>query len=207
MSCFIGYAKWSIIEKVQEVFIVKKWTVCILSALLLAGCSNNSAAISSVANSTAAVSQGGETANSAEDINMVNPWTEVANVEEAAKEAGLQEFAVPEIPAVVDTVTQEDATISFMENIAEVSYSNDDNELVIRKGNGTEDVSGVYSDYSEQRDIDVNGMLVHVSETQGTIHIATWSDGENAYSLTYNIMYPGKGLSEEQVREIVAGMK
>ena len=141
------------------------------------------------------------------DVNAVNPWQETTTLEDAASQAGLDEFAVGEVENVIEGINAEDATISYMENVAEVTYSNDDNELVIRKGSGTEDVSGVYSDYSEQRDIDVNGMLVHVSGTQGTIHIATWNDGENAYSLVYNIMYPGRGMSEDEVRKIISEMK
>lgn len=105
-----------------------------------------------------------------------NPWQEYKTVAEAAKAAGVS-FAAPDKLG--------DYTLSYvqaMDGIVEVRYEKDGKELSIRKGKGTDDISGDYNTYKNVTEKTINGVTVTLKGNAGGVASAVWTDGENAYA-------------------------
>ena len=124
---------------------------------------------------------------------IANPWSEYVSAAEAAQAAGIP-FAAPE--------TLGGAKISYiqaMNGIAEVRYGT----VSIRKGSGTEDISGDYNIYAEIHAVTVADAEVTLRGNDGKVYGAVWNDG--TYSYAY---YAEDGVTAEaaqaQISEIIA---
>lgn len=90
-------------------------------------------------------------------------------------------------------------SISFLQEmgkLAEARYGDD--KITLRKGAGTDDVSGDYNEYSEEKTLD--GGITAKGEN-GLIKLAVWTDGEYSYSIASS-----DGISEETALELVSLM-
>ncbi len=166
----------------QEVTEMKKlMTVSVLVFVLLAlpGCGSS------------------QQAEEAENTQIPNPWVDYATLEEAAEAAGF-DIAVPDriegypetrIQAVEDSMIQ----VFYME-----SNSDDADSVLIRKGNGTEDISGDYSEYTESTEVTMHGVEVSARGTDGRIFTATWTQDGYAYSISAD-----RGMDQAQVEDLV----
>ena len=188
---------------------MKKMMIAVsTAALLFAGCSkagSSAAAVSSAQNNPGSAAPVQNNDQQQEVVVHENPWTQAEDVSQAVEAAGVEGgFETPD-----QTIEgfEEISEVSYLDDVVEVTYQRDDNDLVIRKGNGNDNVSGVYADYSQQKDVIMDNIIVHMSGVNDTIHIATWTDGDSSYSITYALTNPGHGLTEDEVREIVLSMK
>jgi len=55
--------------------------------------------------------------------------------------------------------------------------------LRIRKANGTDDISGDYNEYKEVNVVKVGDLEVTEKGNDGSISVATWTDGTHSYSI------------------------
>ncbi len=124
---------------------------------------------------------------------IANPWSEYDTVAEAAKAAGV-EFSAPE---KIDGYTI--TLIQAMEGIVDVRYTDGENEITIRKGTGTDDISGDYNTYKNVSEKKINGNIVTLKGNDGGISSASWTDGKNAFSV-----FSEKELSESFMESIIA---
>lgn len=112
------------------------------------------------------------------DSNQIpNPWQEYKTVSEAAKAAGIS-FSAPE--------KFEKYTVSYvqaMDGIVEVRYSNGSNEICVRKGKGTDDISGDYNVYKNVSEKKIGGNNVTFKGNGDGVSSATWTNGTYSYSL------------------------
>ena len=95
---------------------------------------------------------------------LANPWREYVSVAEAAQAAGIP-FAAPE--------TLGGAEISYiqaMNGLAEVRYGT----VSIRKGSGTEDISGDYNEYDTVTESDIDGVKITLSGNGELVSLAVW---------------------------------
>lgn len=117
------------------------------------------------------------------ETGMANPWKEVTSLEEAAAEVGFSMNA----PAAVEGYESKTIRVCVPEGsrIIEVTFRNVNDETVcIRKGEGSEDISGDYNQYDAGGTMDVGGMTVNMRANGESIRVATWQKDGFTYSIT-----------------------
>ncbi len=136
-------------------------------------------------------------AETTESVQIPNPWVDCASLEEAGKLAGFA-FTAPDA-----LEGYPEKYIAAIENeIAEVIFSNEDGaEVCLRKGVGTDDISGDYNvcETTETRTID--GKTLTCKGNDGLVSNATWTDGTYAYSIMSTV-----GMTAEQLRTFVQSL-
>ena len=132
-------------------------------------------------------------------VGIANPWHEAASAQEAAEGAGLESFTPPEYL----TCFPAEPAVSFryMEGLAEADYTDGTRTLTIRKGLGDQDVSGDYTVYPAEWEINHKGLAIRCSGTGETVSLARWAFGGCSWSLTVS---PNEtGLSADEVTSLV----
>lgn len=176
-------------------------TLSALMACSLVACSSSSEATTTPTSTTEATVEPTAEATSSTDQSsgsgMPNPWTTCDSLEDAEKLAGF-EFTLP---------TSEDiqATYSAVEGqLIEVVYDADgDDPLVVRKGVGSDDLSGDYTTYDVEGTLTVGEITVNYKgESEDVIHNAIWTSGDYSYSI-----YSPIGVTTEALSAFVEQVK
>lgn len=132
-----------------------------------------------------------------DNVQLPNPIKEYNTLDEAKKAVAftvLMPDAMPEgyVFAGVSTINDE---------LFQISYKNGDNEILYRTAEGTEDISGDYNVYKNEKSLKIAGIDVTIKGNEGVAK-ATWTkDG-----LTYSI-YADKEISEQDITNIIASIR
>ena len=120
-------------------------------------------------------------------------------LEEAGELAGF-DISVPD--EIDGGYTQ--GTIQAVENeMIQVIYTTEaGEEITLRKGTGTEDISGDYNEYAEENTLDVDGTSVTARGNGGLVYAATWTDGTYTYAITASA-----GLESDSVSALVPSIQ
>lgn len=174
-------------------------TLCALMTFSLVACSSSSEATTTPASTTEATVEPTAEATSSTDQSsgMPNPWTTCDSLEDAEKLAGF-EFTLP-------TDEEVQATYSAVEGqLIEVVYDADgDDPLVVRKGVGSDDLSGDYTTYDVEGTLEVGDITVsYKGESEEVIHNAIWTSGDYSYSI-----YSPIGVTTEALSAFVEQVK
>lgn len=131
-------------------------------------------------------------------IGMPNPFVDCADMDTAAALSGFS-FTVPEsIAGYERTLIQ-----SIDGDLFQIFYENaDGKELLLRKGTGSDDISGDYNKYETVRTDEIAGKEVTLRGNGETVSGAVWTDGDYSYSV-----YAEDGIAESAMTEIVSSMK
>ncbi len=130
---------------------------------------------------------------------IANPYVDCETLEEAGELAGF-DISVPD--EIDGGYTQ--GTIQAVENeMIQVIYTTEaGEEITLRKGTGTEDISGDYNEYAEENTLDVDGTSVTARGSDGLVYAATWTDGTYTYSITASA-----GLESDSVSALVPSIQ
>ena len=135
-------------------------------------------------------------------VGMANPWAEAASAAEAAQGAGLDGFTIPEVFSCFSD--EPTASFLYMDGMAEAILDAGNDHLLLRKGLGSDDISGDYNLYPEERELNWKGLTIHCRGDEGRVRTAWWSFGGNAYSLSFNTLdLTLSGLTDDQVTSLV----
>lgn len=128
------------------------------------------------------------------EASIANPWEEVETIEEAKKNAGF-DINVPE------TVDSKEITYiaSITDETIDVRYGDD--YVSIRKGKGSEDISGDYNEYTVNEEETIDGMNVVEKGEDDVINNVTWTNGDYSYSI-----YSQTGITIETVHTLVSSI-
>ena len=130
-----------------------------------------------------------------ETVGMPNPWTDCKNLNEAEDNVGFS-ITVPEkIDGYTRTMIQ-----TLDKEVIQVFYEKDDQSdstILIRKGIGSDDISGDYNTYNEKTQLDINKHQIMEQGNDGKVMLATWTDA----GYTYSVSTPG--LSESEMENII----
>ena len=129
---------------------------------------------------------------------IANPYVDCETLEEAGELAGF-DISVPD--EIDGGYTQ--GTIQAVENeMIQVIYTTEaGEEITLRKGTGTEDISGDYNEYAEENTLDVDGTSV-TARGDGLVYAATWTDGTYTYAITASA-----GLESDSVSALVPSIQ
>lgn len=82
--------------------------------------------------------------------------------------------------------------------LAQIRYEGENASVLYRKSRGAEDISGDYNLYSQQQDLDIDGITVTLKGDDGLICLATWQTGGFSCSLS-----AAPGLAEQDFRALL----
>ena len=131
-----------------------------------------------------------------DNTQIPNPWQEYKTVSEAAKAAGIS-FSAPE-----KLEGYKVSYVQVMDGIVELRYSNGSNEIRVRKGKGTNDISGDYNVYKNVSEKKIGGNTVTLKGNGDGVSSAVWTDGTYSCSICSE-----NELTNKLVESIVAAMK
>ena len=126
--------------------------------------------------STISISKKADTKD--EDVQIPNPLTEHETLADLAKTVGF-EVTLP----VVDKAYKETAFIDISGETADVRFADGEDTITFRKAKGSDDISGDYNTYNENKTITVKGVSVSVKGNDG-INTATWQKDGFTYSFS-----------------------
>jgi len=90
-----------------------------------------------------------------------------------------------------------------MDSLIEVIYADgkENDQICIRKGSGTKDVSGDYNSYPESEKVTIGNAEVTFKGSSGKVSLAVWTSGDNSYSVY--AAQSGSGIAKAMMTEIV----
>ncbi len=115
---------------------------------------------------------------SKENTQIANPFKDYETMEEAEKAAGF-DMTVPE------TLDKREVTLIQVMNdkMIQVFYGEDEDRVIVRKAEGSEDISGDYTEFGETGTVDVNGAEVTLKGDEGKVKVAIWTAGKYTYAV------------------------
>lgn len=84
----------------------------------------------------------------------------------------------------------------------EVIYQSDTEKLVVRKGAGSQDISGDYQKYETQRTVTVDDRQVTIKGTGNTVAVAIWADNGYTYAVS-----AAPGLETAELSALISGIR
>lgn len=120
-----------------------------------------------------------ETAAASENVQIPNPWVDCKTIEEAEALAGF-DFQLPETPEgyAIENIS------AIKDDIIQVIYQKGEQEICIRKGAGTDDISGDYNVYDTTVTKELTASTATFKGNGGKFSLAIWNDGEYAYAVS-----------------------
>lgn len=128
-----------------------------------------------------------------------NPFVDCKTLEEAGELAG---FTVT-LPEKMPEGYALSAIRAIRNEMIEVIYTGGDGEIRIRKGSGSEDISGDYNEYKEISTVSVGSVQVTMKGNSGKVSVATWTDGQYAYAITLD----GAGMDQAVISGMVGSIR
>jgi ABC-type oligopeptide transport system substrate-binding subunit len=112
-------------------------------------------------------------------VEIPSPFQDCDTMEDAAAISGFDMTAPENISGYSNR------TIQAIENdMIQVIYENDDDNITIRKAVGTDDISGDSTEYTEVSDVDIDDLTVTLKGADGKTNVAVWTNNGYAYSIT-----------------------
>lgn len=109
-----------------------------------------------------------------------DPFTECETMDEAAKLAGFDLCA----PDAVDGQEKTAIRVLTEGGLVEVIYGGEDEQVVIRKGEGSEDISGDYNEYSTTETATVDGVEVTLKGDGDKVNLSTFASNGYTYAIS-----------------------
>lgn len=128
----------------------------------------------------------------------------IPDIKEAASAAELSElvgFEVGDVDCLPFSPEKIEYTLYWGE-IAQIDYTVGEKSACFRKSLGSEDNSGDYNVYSEEKAISAGGISAILKGESGKYTLAVWSDGEYSYSLSLF-----DGISAAEWEDIIMKIK
>lgn len=121
-----------------------------------------------------------------ENVQMTNPWTDYQTKKEAEKASGIR-LKAPN--RYIFYKLRDVRAMTEQAGMLELVYTSTQGKndyadtMTIRKAKGKGDISGDYGQYEFTRELNVGKRQVTVKGNGEYMHLATWQEGEYAYSV------------------------
>lgn len=189
-------------NKAKEVNLMKRLIslvfCAIMALLLLVACDIQKPVSSNAPQADQQNQLGGQSIGGAQ---IPNPFVDCKTLDEAQTLAGFDII----LPEKMPEGYSQSAIRAVKNTMIEIIYKNGDEEIRIRKGTGSEDISGAYNEFEESGMVTVGSLQVMMKGSGGKINVASWFDGGHAFSVTINLV--GEGIDKTVVSEIVSSVK
>ncbi|MEA5051492.1 MAG: hypothetical protein VB021_08520 [Oscillospiraceae bacterium] len=127
-----------------------------------------------------------------------NPFTDCETLEEAEQISGV----FVDVPAAV-TDAFSSCVYRAAQGLIEIIYTDgkDGDEIRIRKGTGTDDISGDYNRYDASEDVAIADNTVTFKGNDGKVSLAVWTAGGEAYAVSASV--GGSGITKTMMTDII----
>lgn len=129
----------------------------------------------------------------AESSQIANPFIDCESAYEAAQIAGFDVTFPESVPGYSERAYQ-----AIEGEMAQCFYSEGDDQVLIRKGVGTDDISGDYNEYSSTQTATVGDVSVTEKGDGTLVYVATWT--KDGYSFAIDA---DKGLEPSAIEGLV----
>ena len=161
-------------------------------ALSITACGNSSKPAASQSGSSSDASS----VEVGENTQIPNPWQDFESLEEAVKAVGF-DFVAPDTLAGCDKIAYQAIPD---DQIVEVLYLNgEERQVSVRKAASSENISGVYTQFDQVEQVEVDGRSVTMSGDGETVSLTTWTDGDYSFSV-----YADNGLAQGDMAQLVS---
>ncbi|MBO4385096.1 MAG: DUF4367 domain-containing protein [Clostridia bacterium] len=146
--------------------------------------------------------EGEKKPNDSGNVGIANPWIDCDTLVDAAKLAGFDVTVPGKFEGYPNKVYQ-----AVEKSMIQVLYFDGDpaaetsSMIMVRKGTGSDDISGDYNDYPEKGSVNVNGVDVSIKGKDGLIFNAVWT--WEGYSFAINA---DKGITKEALTAAIEEM-
>ena len=131
-----------------------------------------------------------------EDVQIPNPWKDFESLEEAVKAVGF-DFVAPDALAGCDQIAYQ--AIPDDRIIGVLYLNGEERQVSVRKAPGSENISGMYTQFDQVEQVEVDGRSVTMSGDGETVSLATWTDGDYSFSV-----YADNGLAQGDMAQLVS---
>ncbi len=129
---------------------------------------------------------------------MVSGSFEITELEDAAALSSVIGFPVEDLTSLPFEVRQV-TYYSYFNDFAEIDYTGDGQSLIYRKAKGTEDISGDWNEYSNERHLTVNDWDILLKGNSERYTLAVWTDGTYSYALSFE-----QEVTEEEITAVIS---
>ena len=174
--------------------------ICATMVMTMVACGNDTAGESSMENITNDSSTQSQVVEPEEKpvvgggVQIPNPIVTYDTMEEVSEVVGFT-FVAPTVPE--GYVNQGYSVINS--TLAQVVYTDGENEITFRGAKEQGDNSGDYNEYEVIRILTIGEVEVATKGTPEKIHVATWEKE----SISYSVVASGDGLSEEELTILI----
>lgn len=133
--------------------------------------------------------------SNAVNTELPNPITEYKTLEELNAALSF-EVKLPRI-----TGYKANGYRDYLKTVAEITFVKNDKEIDYRMSVGTENNSGVFTQFEEVKNVTLSGTPVVFSKTENKVQLITWTKDNFSYSV-----YAPSGLSESAARRLVRSL-
>jgi hypothetical protein len=131
-------------------------------------------------------------------VELANPFVSCETLEEAERIAGFSLELPGQLPDWIRRTTMRAVGSAMIE----VTFEGQDRELVIRKGTGSQDISGDYNVYDSEKVCSVDGCRVVVRGTGGKAAVAVWTRDGYTYAVNAE-----PGVEPEMMTALAAAVR
>lgn len=131
---------------------------------------------------------------SSKEVQLVNPFKSCETLDDAISVAGFEMTA----PDSVKEGFDERIFRAMKDSMIEIIYKNEADTITVRKGAGTDDVSGDFNKYEAISEVSVGEINAVLKLNGDAVMVVTWTAAENAFSIS-----SASGISKEEAIAII----
>ena len=137
---------------------------------------------------------------SSNEETMVGSSYGIVELEDTAALSEAVGFPVEDLTSLPFEVRQV-TYCSYFNDFAEIDYISDSQSLCYRKAKGTEDISGNYNEYQNDKHLTIHGLDILLKGNSEKYTLAVWTDGTYAYALSFE-----QEVTEEEITAIISAI-
>ena len=139
-------------------------------------------------------------ASEGENTQIPNPFVDCETMADAEKLAGFDLVAPEQIEGYEKELIQ--AIDGELIQVFYVNPENEEDEILIRKGVGSDDISGNYEDFTEVSTAAAGDLEVTLKGNDGKVTVAVWATGSYTFSIQVDA-----GASQDEMLSLVEAVQ
>ena len=121
--------------------------------------------------------------------------------ESAAELSDAAGFSLDDVADIPFEVNETEYSL-YDDDMAQITYSGETGSLTYRKSRGSEDNSGDYNVYDDEKTVQAGNSSAEIKGSDGKYMLACWSRDGYVYSLSCS-----EGISEQEMKDMIGSIK
>ena len=128
-----------------------------------------------------------------ENAQIASPFQDCKNMEEAEALAEFDMKTPDKIPEYKKAIIQ-----AIKGELLQVYYAKGEEEILIRKSSGSDDVSGIYEEFDSEEQIFSDNNKITLKSNGTKTYLATWIENTYAYSI-----WCSEGMDKKEILNLI----